>query len=109
VVRGLPQFMGKTEAHEVVKDILTGNESHEGCSPPDREFQPYDLPIRERLLALTACRGAIKAHQSLSLKEMEDLLDDLLSCEVPLHCAHGRPTMIRLPLSVLERWFKRVL
>jgi DNA mismatch repair protein MutL len=109
VIRGLPQFMGRTEAHEVVRDLLTGNESHDGCSPPDQEFQPFDLPIKERLLALTACRGAIKAHKPLSLREMEDLLADLLSCEVPLHCAHGRPTMIRLPLSILERWFRRVL
>ncbi|MEA3559255.1 MAG: DNA mismatch repair endonuclease MutL [Candidatus Thermoplasmatota archaeon] len=109
VLRALPEFMGKMEAHTVLTDLLTGNESHEGCSPPDQEFTPMDLPIRERVLALTACRGAIKAHQNLSLKEMEDLISDLLKCEVPLHCAHGRPTMIRLPLSVLERWFKRVL
>jgi len=109
VIRGLPRFMGRTEAHTVIGDLLTGNESHEGCSPPDMEFQPGDLPLKERLIALTACRGAIKAHDGLSLKEMEDLIMDLLRCEVPLHCAHGRPTMIRLPLSILEKWFKRVL
>jgi len=109
VIRGLPQFMGRTEAHEVIRDLLSGNETHDGCSPPDIEFQPLDLPMKDRLIALTACRGAIKAHQPLSLKEMEDLLHDLLQCEVPLHCAHGRPTMIRLPLSILERWFRRVL
>ncbi|MBN1539261.1 MAG: hypothetical protein JW939_03885, partial [Candidatus Thermoplasmatota archaeon] len=109
VMRGLPRFMGRTEAHEVVRDLLMGNESHEGCSPPDAEFEPLDLPLKDRLMALTACRGAIKAHQQLSLREMEDLLSDLLRCEVPLHCAHGRPTMIRLPLSILEKWFRRVL
>jgi DNA mismatch repair protein MutL len=109
VIRGLPQFMGSTEAHTVITDLLTGNESHDGCSPPDMEFQPRDLPIKERLLALTACRGAIKAHDGLSLREMEDLIMDLLQCEVPLHCAHGRPTMVRLPLSILERWFRRVI
>ncbi|MGA1793242.1 MAG: DNA mismatch repair endonuclease MutL [Thermoplasmatota archaeon] len=109
VIRGLPHFMGRTEAHEVVRDLLSGNESHDGCSPPDMEFQPLDLPMKDRLIALTACRGAIKAHQPLSLKEMEDLLHELLQCEVPLHCAHGRPTMVRLPLSILERWFRRVL
>ncbi|MBN1390944.1 MAG: DNA mismatch repair endonuclease MutL [Candidatus Thermoplasmatota archaeon] len=109
VLRGLPRFMGRTEAHEVVRDLLMGNESHEGCSPPDAEFEPGDLPLKDRLIALTACRGAIKAHQPLSLREMEDLLSDLLKCEVPLHCAHGRPTMVRLPLSILEKWFRRVL
>lgn len=109
VLRALPEFMGRMEAHTVLSDLLSGNESHDGCSPPDQEFTPDDLPVKERIIALTACRGAIKAHQRLSLKEMEDLISDLLECEVPLHCAHGRPTMIRLPLSILERWFRRVV
>ena len=107
-VRGLPRFLGRTEGHEVLRDMITGNEHHEGCSYPDESFR-IELPIKERLIALTACRGAIKAHESLSLKEMEDLIEDLLKCEIPLHCAHGRPTMVRLPLKVLEKWFKRVL
>ncbi len=107
-VRGLPQFLGRIEGHEILKDMICGNEGHEGCSYPDHSFR-IELPVKERVTALTACRGAIKAHRKLSLKEMEDLLSDLLQCEVPLHCAHGRPTMVRLPQKVLERWFKRVV
>lgn len=107
-IRGLPQFLGRMEGHEVLRDMISGNEHHEGCSYPDDSFR-IELPIKERMVALTACRGAIKAHQRLSLKEMEDVLEDLLECEVPLHCAHGRPTMVRLPLRVLEKWFKRVV
>ena len=109
VVRALPTFMGRLEGHDVLKDFATGNEFHDNCTPPDKEFVPEDTPLKERLLALTACRGAIKAHDGLSLKEMEDLLEDLFECDIPLHCAHGRPTMVRLPLSALERWFKRVV
>ncbi|MCU0798546.1 MAG: DNA mismatch repair endonuclease MutL [Candidatus Thermoplasmatota archaeon] len=108
VVRGLPRFMGRMEGHEVIRDLLSGVEVHEGCSPPDPSFMP-ELPLKEKIIALTACRGAIKAHHGLSLREMEDLIRTLLECEVPLHCAHGRPTMIRLPQSILERWFRRVL
>jgi DNA mismatch repair protein MutL len=107
-VRGLPRFMGRTEGHDVLKDMLTGNEHHEGCSYPDDSFR-IELPMKERLIALSACRGAIKAHQRLSLREMEDLIRDLMECEVPLHCAHGRPTMVRLPLRMLEKWFRRIL
>ena len=109
VVRGLPQFLGRTEAHVVLKDIATGNESHEGCTSPDPAFTPLDTGMKDRVMALSACRGAIMAHRSLSLKEMEDLLKDLFKCDIPLHCAHGRPTMIRLPISALEKWFRRVL
>ena len=107
-IRALPSFMGRTEGHEVLRDLVSGNEVHEGCSYPDPSFR-VELPLKERMIALTACKGAIKAHKALSLKEMEDLLHDLLECEVPLHCAHGRPTMVRIPLSMLERWFRRVL
>ena len=109
VVRGLPQFLGQTEAHVVLKDIATGNESHEGCTSPDPAFTPLDTGMKDRVMALSACRGAIMAHHSLSLKEMEDLLKDLFKCDIPLHCAHGRPTMIRLPITALEKWFRRVL
>ncbi len=109
VVRGLPQFLGRTEAHVVLKDIATGNEYHEGCTSPDPAFTPLDTGMKDRVMALSACRGAIMAHKSLSLKEMEDLLKDLFECDIPLHCAHGRPTMIRLPISALEKWFRRVL
>ncbi len=109
VVRGLPQFLGRTEAHVVLKDMAMGNEYHEGCTSPDPAFTPLDTGMKDRVMALSACRGAIMAHKSLSLKEMEDLLKDLFECDIPLHCAHGRPTMIRLPISALEKWFRRVL
>ncbi|MGA1821276.1 MAG: DNA mismatch repair endonuclease MutL [Thermoplasmatota archaeon] len=109
VIRALPTFMGRMEAHQVLLDLASGNEYHDDCTPPDRQFLPVDIPLKDRIIALSACRGAVKAHDQLSLNEMEDLLHDLLNCEIPMHCAHGRPTMIRLPMSALERWFKRIL
>jgi DNA mismatch repair protein MutL len=109
VIRALPTFMGRMEAHQVLIDLASGNEFHDQCTPPDPQFLPDNIPLKDRIMALTACRGAVKAHDQLSLNEMENLLDDLFDCEIPLHCAHGRPTMIRLPMTALERWFKRVL
>ncbi len=109
MVTGLPSFMGRIEGQGVLLDLAGAGDPHEGCGPPDPAFLPESVPMKDRVINLTACRGAIKAHQQLSLNEMEQLMGDLLKCEVPLHCAHGRPTMIRLPMSALERWFKRVL
>jgi DNA mismatch repair protein MutL len=109
MVTGLPSFMGRIEGHGVLLDLAGAGDPHEGCGPPDPAFLPESVPMKDRVINLTACRGAIKAHQQMSLNEMEQLMGDLLKCEVPLHCAHGRPTMIRLPMSALERWFKRVL
>ena len=54
-----------------------------------------------------ACKGAIKAGQTLSESEMHELFDQLLATELPYHDVHGRPTIVRLSKSELERKFGR--
>src|SRR5574341_1290540 len=54
-----------------------------------------------------ACRSAVKAGDTLSVTEMQSLLKSLLALETPQVCPHGRPTLIRITLSELERRFGR--
>jgi len=54
-----------------------------------------------------ACRAAVKAGDTLSVTEMQSLLKSLLALDTPQVCPHGRPTLIRIPLSELERRFGR--
>jgi DNA mismatch repair protein MutL len=61
----------------------------------------------EKLVASYACRSAIKAGQRLSLEEMKLLADQLFAVENPYSCPHGRPTIHRLSLDEIERWFHR--
>ncbi|MBW2988045.1 DNA mismatch repair endonuclease MutL [Candidatus Woesearchaeota archaeon] len=63
--------------------------------------------VNEEIVHTMACKAAIKANQELSLKEMEDLLNELLGCKLAYSCAHGRPTIIRFTVKDLERLFKR--
>jgi DNA mismatch repair protein MutL len=62
----------------------------------------------ERIAKTFACKSAIKAGQKLSDKEMDELFDQLFATELPHHDVHGRPTIIRLSRSELERRFGRV-
>ncbi len=63
---------------------------------------------RHAKIAMTfACKGAIKAGQRLSETEMEELFDQLFATELPYHDVHGRPTIVRLSKSELERKFGR--
>jgi DNA mismatch repair protein MutL len=39
---------------------------------------------------------------------MVTLLERLQRCANPMHCPHGRPTMVRLSRDELARMFKRV-
>jgi len=61
----------------------------------------------EKIAMTFACKGAIKAGQRLSETEMQELFDQLFATELPYHDVHGRPTIVRLSKSELERKFGR--
>jgi DNA mismatch repair protein MutL len=63
--------------------------------------------LNEKLIASYACRSAIKAGQRLSVEEMKLLADQLFASANPYSCPHGRPTIYRLSLDEIERWFHR--
>jgi DNA mismatch repair protein MutL len=71
-----------------------------------RERVPGDT-LTDKLVASFACRSAIKAGQKLSVEEMRLLADQLFEVENPYSCPHGRPTIHRLSLEEIERWFHR--
>jgi DNA mismatch repair protein MutL len=63
---------------------------------------------REAMLTTLACHSSIRAGQTLSLEEMRELLIQLERCAAPRTCPHGRPTMILLTTTQLERQFGRI-
>ncbi len=63
--------------------------------------------LGEDVIAKTVCRHAIKANDELRRPEAEQLVTDLLSCDLPYCCPHGRPTMIQIPYQELEKKFGR--
>ncbi len=63
----------------------------------------------EAKFASIACKAAVKGHDSLSMMELNKLIDELLLCENPYSCPHGRPTIIKMSRYELEKKFKRVL
>ena len=55
-----------------------------------------------------ACKAAIKGNSEISVQEADTLIDELLTLDNPYNCPHGRPTMIALTKTELERKFKRI-
>jgi DNA mismatch repair protein MutL len=104
LVHGIPMALGETMAAPIVLDLierLLYTESS-GTNPTD--------PIAKRseiLAALAACKAAIKARESLTGEEMSALIAQLAACRSPATCPHGRPTMIAISVSELEKQFKR--
>ena len=82
--------------------------------------QIFDIVIEEnnkfdkmkflnRVAQTTACRMSVMAHEQISKEQMEEILRELVLCDNPYNCAHGRPTIIKYSNYELERMFKRVM
>ena len=66
------------------------------------------LGPRERVWASLACHSVVRAGDPLEPSEMAALLDRLVRCENPMHCPHGRPTMVRIEPDAVAKMFKRL-
>ena len=65
------------------------------------------LDIRLNAIATIACKASIKANHALNETDMMNLIKNLLKCENPNTCPHGRPTMLKYSNYELEKFFKR--
>ncbi len=74
----------------------------------DLTEEPKARDVRERIWASLACHSVTVAGERLETDEMTTLVDRLQLCANPMHCPHGRPTMVRLAPDDLARMFKRI-
>jgi DNA mismatch repair protein MutL len=65
------------------------------------------LDARQRVWASLACHSVTRAGERLELPEMTTLVERLQRCANPMHCPHGRPTIVRLEPDHIARLFKR--
>ena len=95
----LPAFLEIADAagflRKVIDELITTSRS---SSP---------LRLGEDMIAKTVCRHAVKANDPLRYPEIEKLIRDLLACDLPYCCPHGRPTMIQISHAELEKKFGR--
>ena len=95
----LPVVAPREEPLRLLREVLEALRAAGAGQPRTR--------VGEEIIAKTVCRHAVKANDRLRPPEIERLLADLLACELPYCCPHGRPTMILLGHSELERKFGR--
>jgi DNA mismatch repair protein MutL len=99
-VTALPPEVLPTEVGAFVRELVAL--AAEAGEDLERDPSWWEKPA-----ALTACHGAVKLGDALSVPDMERLVRDLLACRDPLRCPHGRPTMVLLDRPALERLFGR--
>ncbi len=74
----------------------------------DLTEEPKQRDVRERVWASLACHSVTRAGERLDFAEMTSIVERLQLCENPMHCPHGRPTIVRMDSEAIQRLFKRI-
>jgi len=98
-INALPQFLKGNDPAPLFREII--DELREASAGSSR------MRLGEDVIATTVCRHAVKARDVLREPEMVRLIQDLLRCDLPYCCPHGRPTMIQISYGELEKKFGR--
>ena len=98
LVRAVPSILVVPDVRAALVDIL------ELLRQGD---DPLAAQAEERLIAAVCKRAAIKAGQTLTNEEMQQLVRQLEQCESPRTCPHGRPTVLHFSVEQLEKEFGR--
>lgn len=99
VVRQVPIWMAKNNVNEYVEEII--NQIINNKRQNRMEFL-------DNMAKSLACKKSVRGNEYLSTMQVEFLLEDLVKCNNPYTCPHGRPIIIKYSKYEIEKWFKRV-
>lgn len=94
IVRSVPQWLDKLDPFIYINLLL------------DEANQDL-VSINHQRLATIACHQSIRFNESYSNLQLQKIIDDLMLCEQPYHCPHGRPTFIKVDAKDLLKEFSR--
>jgi DNA mismatch repair protein MutL len=98
-IDSLPSFLNVSDVTQFMRKVIDDLR--------DTGKSASTMRLGEEMIAKTVCRHAVKANDPLRHPEIEKLIRDLLDCDLPYCCPHGRPTMIQISLAELEKKFGR--
>lgn len=97
-IRGVPLVFGKPNIRNLFLEILDNIDNNIKSS--------YEVKL-DKIMKLS-CTNAVKSGDHLANIEVETLIKDLVVCENPFNCPHGRPTIIEVSKNEIERQFLRI-
>lgn len=100
ILRNLPLWMKKIDENifvdEMIQEVLHKNHLDV-------------VTLQEHAIATLSCKASLKANTYLSQSDMQTIFDNLMRCDNPYVCPHGRPTILFYSDYELEKLFKRVV
>lgn len=99
-IRAIPLDLYGNKPSELLSEIITDLMDMKRSETPDS--------IRTRI-ATMACKASVKGNNYMSEAEVEELLDEMLTLDNPYNCPHGRPTLITMTKTELDKRFHRIV
>ena len=100
ILRNLPLWMKKIDENifvdEMIQEVLHKNHLDV-------------VTLQEHAIATLSCKASLKANTYLLQSDMQTIFDNLMRCDNPYVCPHGRPTILFYSDYELEKLFKRVV
>lgn len=100
-VSGVPAHLPEVGSRELLLEVIDSLVEEQG-----RSKTPNLLMEK---VASMSCKAAVKGNNKLPTEQVEELLTELMTLENPYHCPHGRPTMISMSKTEIEKKFKRIV
>lgn len=98
-VRQVPIILGQPCSGFVISELLDTIDDYKN---------DFSI-IYEKTIIQIACKTAVKAGNNLTTKEIEELIVKLFNTKQPYTCPHGRPTIITMNKTEIEKKFKRIV
>jgi len=100
LIKAVPFGFKKLDNKETIIEIL--EEAAEG--EPYRNLSAFF----EQLRASIACKTSVRAGDTLTIEEMNALVNELIIMDYSSYCPHGRPVVIKISKEHLDRMFHRI-
>lgn len=99
-VRAVPIVLGVPQMKDLFGELADSLNEYRALPTEERR--------RDALIKLS-CRKAVKAGDPLPLESLEALIDEMRKTGVPPTCPHGRPLLIAIDKTELDKRFRRIL
>ena len=99
-IRSVPMDLYGQSASDLLGEIISDLLNMKRGQTPDS--------IRTRI-ATQACKASVKGNNRMDVREVEELLDEMLTLDNPYNCPHGRPTIIMMSKTELDKRFHRIV
>lgn len=97
-IRTVPMILGEAQTLDLVREIIADLEDN----------RTVTLEKRRSAILQMACKKAVKGGDALTESDIRYLVEEMIDRKVTPTCPHGRPLIVSLSRTELDKKFKRI-